>query len=263
VNIEAVNFTLTRAIMGLQAGEIDSMVEAMAVGLSSYDVPPPKGVAFGHTGAYKIPSPPPMRKPRKAQKRKRKVKLSATKKKQLITKIYKALPAFNKSIVADSDGWLMKATLKQGGRHRVVWSGDLARAMGRSAYDEEFLDELTDIELRLMADELGVGASKIKQPLAGMTWKATNKGEKLMNRVSGEKLYQVLKYMRDSNMGAIINDVFIDMTTAALVVKLADRYQAVTRKKFLNMPVDEAGMYAWGFFSKRGGVSFKRQGRGA
>lgn len=41
MNIEQVNVVLNRAILGLQDGEVESMVEAMARGVTSYDVPAP------------------------------------------------------------------------------------------------------------------------------------------------------------------------------------------------------------------------------
>ena len=53
MNIEHVNAVLVKAILGFQEEEIESMAEAMAVGLSSYEVPKPKGYA----GAFKVPSP--------------------------------------------------------------------------------------------------------------------------------------------------------------------------------------------------------------
>ena len=53
MNVEAVNAVLVKAIIGLQAGEIDAMAEAMATGATNYDVPSPKGAA----GGYRVPSP--------------------------------------------------------------------------------------------------------------------------------------------------------------------------------------------------------------
>jgi len=53
MDIERINTTLNRAIAGLQGDEIEAMLEAMAHGVTSYDVPSPSG----GRGGYIPPSP--------------------------------------------------------------------------------------------------------------------------------------------------------------------------------------------------------------
>lgn len=156
MNIERVNGVLGRAITGLQAAEIDAMVEAMASGVTSYEVPSPKGVAFGTTGAYRVPSAPPLRKVRKPRKARSPGSLTATAKKKLIAKIYKLLPKTDRMIAEPYGEWggFRKTTLKAGGRRVITWRGPMATAMGRKFNTMEFLDELADVELRMLLDEL-------------------------------------------------------------------------------------------------------------
>lgn len=53
MDIERVNATLNAAILGLQADEVEGMVEAMASGVTSYSVPSPAGMR----SSYRPPSP--------------------------------------------------------------------------------------------------------------------------------------------------------------------------------------------------------------
>jgi hypothetical protein len=256
MNVEAVNSVLTRAIVGLQAGEIEIMAEAM---IGDYEIPSPKGFAFGKGGSYKVPAPP---KPRK-QRAKKGGKLSAAKKKQIIGKIYRLLPPNNRDTLKDEGGYYPKrATLKAGGRRVVYWGWNIEKMMGPKPGPKSggpkgqsfvYLDELPDDMLEKMLAVLDKRASRGP---AGVKWKDTAKGYKLLTKVSGEKLLEVLRYMVSEKMGAEVNGVFVDISSANLIVQIADKLNPQNRAKFLGLPVGAMGSMAWELASKSGGVTF-------
>lgn len=258
MNVEVVNSVLTRAIVGLQVGEIETMAEAM---IGDYEIPSPKGFAFGKGGAYKVPPAPKPRKPRKPRAKKG-GKLSATKKKQLIAKIYRLLPPNNRDTLKDEGGYYPKRTpLKSGGRRVVYWGWNIEKMMGpkpasKSGKNESFvyLDEMSDEMLNKLHAALDKRASRGP---AGMKLKDTATGYKFTPKVSGEKLIEVLRYMAAENMAAEVNGVLIDMSSANLIVQIADKLNPKNRAKFIKLPVGMMANMAWELASKSGGVTFK------
>lgn len=106
MDIHRINTVLAKAIVGLQEAEVRVMAEAMAVGVTSYDVPSPKGMA----GAYRVPSP---------------AELGQTKPRPEVDSDYAAAHA-----VKDPAGWMkLFDSLKPG---QTLWV-DYRSVMGKSS----------------------------------------------------------------------------------------------------------------------------------
>jgi len=258
MDVQRINSVLSRAIMGLQGGEIEAMLEAMAIGdLSSYDVPSPSQLAKAKT--YKVPSPARFgfKKPRKVRKpRKQSGKLSAAQKKKLIAKIYKALPRDAKTTMKDAErgGYRVKARLKDGGRRMVHWGRELGSHMGKGLLRSDYLDELSDAELLKMADWLESETTAMSK-ISGL--KFNQGGDRLLTKVSGAKLLGVLERICAEHSGLEVNGVLIDGSSACLIVQIAKKLNAENKKKFLALPVGRMGELAWQIASSGGGVGFK------
>lgn len=81
---------------------------------------------------------------------------AAMDRKKLERAIYKAMPIGNKGSYKTVGSKTVKAPAKSGGQPTIMFTGDLARKMGRKDYDSATLASLSDDEIQKIASILGV-----------------------------------------------------------------------------------------------------------